>query len=266
MPAPVPPTHAAQAPLVTWPAGQPQTAPNSGISPEEAPGTVNRGRENAIMALVFGRLYAKMSWVPDRPNVRLGGCRKGCAMGWGEGAGSGRLVVRLAIVIATAALTAGCFQPLYGERSVGGTPALRESLRSVDIQPIDVPSGGTDTRMAVQIRNDLIFNFTGGGGAQSPTYRLKIRITGGRSVIIVDQGTALPTIEAYALNATYTLSEIGSGKTVVTGNATSNLSYDNAGSQRFARISAMHDAERRAAKVISDMITTRMSSYFVSGT
>ena len=74
------------------------------------------------------------------------------------------------------------------------------------------------------------------------------------------------SVVAYGLNATYTLIEVGSGKTVVTGNAASNLSYDNAGTQRFARISGMHDAERRAAKVISEMITTRMSSYFVSGT
>jgi len=62
------------------------------------------------------------------------------------------------------------------------------------------------------------------------------------------------------------LTEIGTGKPVVTGNATTNLSYDNAGTQRFARISGAHDAERRAAKVISETITTRMSSYFVSGT
>jgi LPS-assembly lipoprotein len=185
-------------------------------------------------------------------------------MWWGEDRASGGMLVRLAFVIATAVLVAGCFQPLYGERSITGSPALRESLSAVDIQPVDVPTGGTDTRMAVQIRNDLIFNFTGGSGTQSPTHRLKIRITGGRSVILLNQA-ALPTVEAYALNANYTLTEIGTGKTVVTATATSNLSYDNAGTQRFARISAMHDAERRAAKVISEMITTRVSSYFVSG-
>ena len=187
-------------------------------------------------------------------------------MGWGEGRASGGLIVRLAVLIATAALAAGCFQPLYGERSITGSPALRESLAAVDIQAIEVPTGGTDTRMAVQIRNDLIFNFTGGGAPYPPTHRLKIRLAGGRQIILVDRATALPTVEAYALNATYTLTEIGTGKPVVTGNATTNLSYDNAGTQRFARISGMHDAERRAAKVISEMITTRMSSYFVSGT
>jgi LPS-assembly lipoprotein len=186
-------------------------------------------------------------------------------MGWREGRAYGGLVVRLTFVMATAALAAGCFQPLYGERSLSGNPALRESLSAVDVLPVEAPAGSTDTRMAVQIRNDLIFNFTGGGAIQSPTHRLKIRITGGRSIIIIDRNTVLPTVEAYALTATYSLMEIGTGKTVVTGNATTNLSYDNAGTQRFARISAMHDAERRAAQVLSEMITTRMSSYFVSG-
>jgi LPS-assembly lipoprotein len=43
------------------------------------------------------------------------------------------------------------------------------------------------------------------------------------------------------------------------------VTYDPAGTQRFARISGMLDAERRAAKVISENVTTRLASYFVSG-
>jgi LPS-assembly lipoprotein len=43
------------------------------------------------------------------------------------------------------------------------------------------------------------------------------------------------------------------------------VAYDTLGQQRFARISGMHDAEQRAAKVISDNITTRLASYFVAG-
>ena len=53
---------------------------------------------------------------------------------------------------------------------------------------------------------------------------------------------------------------------MLTGRATTVVSYDPAGSQRYARISGMQDAERRAAKTISDDITTRMAAYFVSGT
>ena len=93
-----------------------------------------------------------------------------------------RRTLRAAVALAIAALAGGCFQPLYGERSITGSPALRESLAAVDIQPIEVPTGGTDTRMAVQIRNDLIFNFTGGGAPYPPTHRLKIRLVGGHAV------------------------------------------------------------------------------------
>jgi LPS-assembly lipoprotein len=75
----------------------------------------------------------------------------------------------------------------------------------------------------------------------------------------------LPSLEHFALNTTYTLTEIATKKVVLTGRASTNVSYDTLGQQRFARISGMHDAERQAAKVISDNITTRMASYFVSG-
>jgi LPS-assembly lipoprotein len=75
----------------------------------------------------------------------------------------------------------------------------------------------------------------------------------------------LPTNEIYSLSATYSLAEIATKKVVVTGRATNSASYDTAGQQRFARIRGMQDAESRAAKVISDNITTRLASYFVSG-
>src|SRR5882757_6795153 len=42
---------------------------------------------------------------------------------------STRIAARLLIVAALAALTAGCFQPMYAEHS-DGTPALREKLMS----------------------------------------------------------------------------------------------------------------------------------------
>jgi LPS-assembly lipoprotein len=84
-------------------------------------------------------------------------------------------------------------------------------------------------------------------------------------VVSVERSTALPQVESYGLRTTYSLTEIATGKVVVTGQASTNVSYDTLGQQRFARISGMHDAERRAAKVISDNITARLASYFISG-
>ena len=63
--------------------------------------------------------------------------------------------------------------------------------------------------------------------------------------------SGLPVIENFMLNATYSLVEIATKKTVVQGRATTTVSYDPAGTQRYARVTGMQDAERRAAKVIA---------------
>ena len=47
-----------------------------------------------------------------------------------------RIAARLLAVAALAALTAGCFQPMYAERG-DGTPALREKLMGVELPPVD---------------------------------------------------------------------------------------------------------------------------------
>jgi LPS-assembly lipoprotein len=175
-------------------------------------------------------------------------------------------LLRLPLVVSGAALVAGCFQPLYGERpGAAGAPGLREALGAVDIAQIDAPANSSEARLAVQIRNELLFGFTGGGSPQPATHKLLVKITGGRAIVSIDRSSALPNLENYGLSATYTLTDIATGKPVVTGRASTTVSYDTLGQQRFARITGMHDAERRAAKVISDNITTRLASYFVAG-
>ena len=48
---------------------------------------------------------------------------------------------RLAGALALAALLGGCFEPLYGQRSLTGGPGLRQRMASVDVARIDVPNG-----------------------------------------------------------------------------------------------------------------------------
>jgi LPS-assembly lipoprotein len=176
-------------------------------------------------------------------------------------------IARAAAALGIAALTAGCFQPLYGERSPTGGPVLRDQLSAVDILQIDAPKGSDEARLAVDIRNSLIFDFTGGGYAAPPTHRLKIVMASTRSAVIVDINTSRPDIENYGINASYTLTEIATNKIVVTGQTFSRVSYDIPGQQqRFARLRGLRDAENRAAKVIADNITSRLASYFVAGT
>jgi LPS-assembly lipoprotein len=178
-----------------------------------------------------------------------------------------RRVSRGVAALAIGGLLAGCFQPLYGEYSPSGSPVLRDQLSAVNVLQIAAPKGRDEERLAVEIRNSLLFNLTGGGAEAPPIHRLKIAISSTRTTIIVDINTSRPDVENYGINATYTLVEIATGKIVVTGQTFARVSYDIPGQQqRFARLRGLRDAESRAAKVIADNITSRLSSYFIAGT
>lgn len=176
-----------------------------------------------------------------------------------------RSAVRVGAVLALAALMAGCFQPLHGNRSADGRPGLRQMLSGVEIEPISTRPNSAEANIAVLIQNEMRFKFTGGGHEGRPTHRLKVQIAGNRSVVSTTNVTGLPNIENFVLNASYSLIDLSSGRTVLTGRATTTVSYDPAGTQRFARISGMQDAERRAAGVIAEAVSSRLASYFVSG-
>ena len=186
-------------------------------------------------------------------------------MGWREGRAAVSRLRHLPILLFSAALLGGCFQPLYGTGPENGRPGVRDALSAVDVQQIDAAANTSEARLAVQVRNDLMFNFTGGGYPAPATHRLKVQLAGSRAVVNIDRATALPNVETYGLKTTYSLTEIATGKVVVSGQASTAVSYDTLGQQRFARLSGMHDAERRAARVLSDNITTRLASYFISG-
>jgi len=162
------------------------------------------------------------------------------------------------------ALVAGCFQPLYGERSLGAGPGIRERLSAVEVLPIDAPSGRPEARIGVELRNALLYDMSSGGA--SPTHRLKINLATTRQSVIVDIQTSRPDVENYGIDATYTLTEIATGKVVLKGQTFARVSFDIPGQQqRFARARGLRDAENRAAKVIADQIRSRLASYFVTG-
>jgi len=195
-------------------------------------------------------------WWGDRSRMRSRGTK--------PAAGA---VLRAAAALAFGALAAGCFQPLYGEMSPTGGPVLRDQMSAVDVLQIAAPKGTDEARIAVEIRNALLFQLTGGGSPAPPTHQLKIVMNSTRISIIVDVNTSRPDVENYGINATYTLTEMATGKVVVTGQTFARVSYDIPGQQqRFARQRGLMDAESRAAKVIAENIRSRLASYFVAGT
>src|SRR3954468_10997846 len=177
-----------------------------------------------------------------------------------------RIVARLLAVAALAALTAGCFHPMYAEHT-DGTPGLREKLMGVEVPPVDKNNASREARIQVEVRNALAFKLYGNATGMPPTHRLVLRFTTSRSSLMVDAATALPTSENYGIDAQYNLVEIASNKSVMTGSTFSRVSYDIPGSiQRFARSRALRDAEDRAANEIAENIQTRLASFFVAGT
>src|SRR5215831_8677495 len=177
-----------------------------------------------------------------------------------------RIAARLLAVATLAALTAGCFQPMYAEHS-DGTPGLREKLMGVELPPVDKPNASREARVGVEVRNALAFKLYGSATGMPPTHRLVLRFTTSRSSLIVDPNTGLPTGENYGIDAQYNLIEIATNKSVLTGSTFARVSYDMPGSyQRFARSRALNDAEDRAAQVIADNVQTRLASFFVAGT
>src|SRR5438105_7928308 len=117
-----------------------------------------------------------------------------------------RIAARLLAVAALAALTAGCFQPMYAAHT-DGTPALREKLKGVDLPPIDKPNGSRDARLGVEIRNALAFKLYGGATGMPPTHKLVIRFTTTRPSLTLDPPTALPPTENYAIDTQTNLTD-----------------------------------------------------------
>jgi LPS-assembly lipoprotein len=164
-------------------------------------------------------------------------------------------------------LTAGCFQPLYGDKTVDGAPAIADRMSSVEVLPIDAPNGTRLARVGVEVRNNLLFGLTGGGGGAATQYKLDIKLASTQSQVIVDINTARPDIQNYGIDATYTLTDLRSGKRLISGQTFSRVSYDIPGQQqRFAGDRGLRDAENRAAKSIAENIRSRLASYFVAGT
>ena len=146
-----------------------------------------------------------------------------------------RIAARLLAVAALAALTAGCFQPMYAEHT-DGTPGLREKLMGVDLPPIDKAErlargprrGRGPQRAGVQALRH------GHRHAADPPPGDPLQHQ--QTSLIVDPNTGLPSSENYGIDAQYNLIEVATGKSVMTGTTFSRVSYDMPGSyQRFSR-------------------------------
>ena len=114
-------------------------------------------------------------------------------------------------------------------------------------------------RVGQRIRNELIFQASGGGELAPPTHRLEVSITESVvSTLVKPDGNALG--QTYTLQANFKLIEIKTKKVVLTG-----TSYGRAGFERFqsiySNVRARDDAENRAARTVADDLKTRVGIY-----
>jgi hypothetical protein len=98
-------------------------------------------------------------------------------MWWPEKSACFPWLLRLAVAMTAAGMTAGCFQPLYGDHSLTGGPGILDKMGSVEVLPVDAPAGTPVARIGVETRNQLIYDLTGGGGTISPAHGPIWRIT-----------------------------------------------------------------------------------------
>jgi LPS-assembly lipoprotein len=188
-------------------------------------------------------------------------------MWWGKEIGVYRIAVRAAVVLVLGALTAACFQPLYGSNTLPAGDSVRDKLAGIDVANIPAGNGKPEARLAVALRNALMYDFNNGGAAISPTHRLQVTLTSSITTVIVDVSSGRPDSQVEAINAYFTLTEIATNKVVLTTSTFARASFDIPGSaQRFAQQRAWRDAEDRAVTQVADNIRNRLASFFVAGT
>ena len=171
----------------------------------------------------------------------------------GDGFRQGRHCAVLGLLGAMAILLSACsdgsgFQPLYATSAFGGAN-VEEKLAKVDVAPIP-------GRVGQRVRNELIFQATGGGAAPPPEYRLEIAVNESlTSTLVRVDGNA--SAQVYNLEAKFTLVRMSDKSVIMTGQASSRAAFDRLTSI-FANVEAQKDAENRAAKTLGDELRTRL--------
>lgn len=166
-----------------------------------------------------------------------------------------RAVTACAIIAIAAPLVTACgnggFRPLNGSSAVGGSNAS-EKLAQVDI-------GKIPGRVGQKIRNELIFQTTGGGDRLPPNYRLDIAVQESvTSTLVRQDGDAASQV--YNLTANFKLTRLSDNSVALQG-----TSYSKSGFNRFtsiySNVRARRNAEDRAAITVSEDLKSRISAY-----
>lgn len=156
----------------------------------------------------------------------------------------GRRRVLAGIAFAACALALqGCqVRPLYATAS-----PVRSELASVAIDPVE-------TRVGQQVRNELIFLFSGGAGEPArPAYDLTIGVSAAALGVFVSSETDSATAGNMRVTVAYTLRDNATQKVVARGKRVALAAYD-LPRQEFAKLRSTRDAEDRAARSAAELV------------
>jgi LPS-assembly lipoprotein len=145
----------------------------------------------------------------------------------------------------------GGFRPMYGGAAIGGAGAS-EKLAQVDISTIP-------GRVGQQLRNEFIYQSTGGGARPEPIYRLEVAVRESVTSTLIDQ-TGDSRGQVYNLDAAFKLVRIADSQVVMEGKSYSRAAFDRF-SSIYSNVRAREEAETRAAKTIAEELRTRISAY-----
>jgi LPS-assembly lipoprotein len=162
----------------------------------------------------------------------------------------------IGLVLCAAAALAGCgdsgFRPLYASvGSVAGETAS-ERFKAVDFAPIP-------GRVGQRIRNDLIFEGTGGRDQAPPQYRFEVVLQENvTSTLVNSRGEVAGAV--YSVQASFRLIDAEQKKVVFQGTSHARSPFERFESI-YSNVRAREDAENRAARTIAEDLKTRLAAY-----
>lgn len=165
------------------------------------------------------------------------------------------LVRGLVVLLAVAPMLSACgsdgFHPLYGPTASG--VGLSERMAQVDISPIP-------GRVGQRVRNELIFQNTGGGAAAPPIYRLEITVRESvMTTLVRTDGSSLG--QTYAMEASFKLISLKDNNKVVFQGASNGRAAFERFDSIYSNVRAREDAENRVARTVAEDLKSRISIY-----
>ena len=160
----------------------------------------------------------------------------------------------VAVVLLLASAFAACgdsgFRPLYAPSASGAL--VGDRMKEVDFAPIP-------GRVGQRIRNELIFDSTGGGNPLPPQYRFEVVLQESVASTLVDlKGQVAGGV--YNVQASFRLIDPKQKKVVFQGTSHARAPFERFESI-YSNVRAREDAENRAARTIADDLKTRLAAY-----